>query len=331
MKVKYYPWQPHCFAFGGFDMQMINTLEAVKKAGVDADKLDIWSRHNDFEIIHLWGVGPNNYEIIDWAKKAGKKIVATVLSPYYDTTKSRLGYYYRKFFRVRQLTRYYALIDKIVVLNELQLKVLRNYYGVSPSKMEIIPNIVEEKYFEIPSFEFPQKYKIEKYVLCTGNISPRKNQHNLAAACIHLNLTLVLIGNVLDGEERYGKKLEQLISGHKNILWLSELPKASDELTAAYYYCSLFALPSYEETQPISALEAVAMRKPLLLMNRQYAKQEFYKGAILCKSGSIKDIEASLKKSFGVKGNSLENIAILECKENNVGKKYKDCYLNLMK
>ena len=73
------------------------------------------------------------------------------------------------------------------------------------------------------------------------------------------------------------------------------------------------------------------MRKPLLLMNKQYAKQEFYKGSTLCKSGSIRDIEASLKKSLEIKGRSLENAAILECKENNVGKKYKDCYLNLMK
>src|SRR5665647_167424 len=253
MKVKYYPWQPHCFAFGGFDIQMINTLDSVLKAGVDASKLDIWSRDNDFDIIHLWGVGILNYQIIDWAKKSGKAIIATVLSPYNDTTRSKLGYYYRYFFQVRQLIHYYKLIDRIVVLNDLQLNVLAKYYKVSPSKIEIIPNIVEDKYFEIPDFNFSKKYGIDNYVLCTGNISSRKNQYNLAIACINLNVNLVLIGNILDGELNYGKKLETLIDKHKNILWIRELPKASEELVAAYYNCSIFALPSKNETQPISA------------------------------------------------------------------------------
>ncbi len=310
---------------------MINTLEAVKKAGVDADKLDVWSRDNDFDIIHLWGVGPHNFEIIKWAKKAGKLIVATILVPYYDTTRSKGGYYYRRFFAVRQLIHYFALIDKIVVLNELQLEVLKKYYAVLPSKIEIIPNIVEEKYFGNASFDFTRKYKIEKYILCTGNVSSRKNQYNLAAACINLNLPLVLIGKILDGEMEYGRKLEQLITGRKNVLWLSELPKASEELAGAYYNCSLFVLPSYEETQPISALEAVAMRKPLILMSRKYAQHEFYKGAMLCKSGSIKDIETALNKSLEIKLDPIENIAILECRASSVGKKYRDCYSELMK
>src|SRR3569623_2271318 len=63
MRVKFFPWQPHCFAFGGFDMQMLDTLDSIKNVGVDASKLDIWSRDNNFDIIHLWGVGMLNYHV----------------------------------------------------------------------------------------------------------------------------------------------------------------------------------------------------------------------------------------------------------------------------
>ena len=135
MKVKYFPYQPHCFAFGGFDMQMINTLNVVNKAGIDASRLDIWSRDNDFEVIHLWGVGPHNYHVIDWAKKSGKKIVATVLLPYYDTIRLKLSYY-KHLFSVanKQQLHYYSLIDKVVVVNNPQSDVLCKYYKVPTSK-----------------------------------------------------------------------------------------------------------------------------------------------------------------------------------------------------
>jgi glycosyltransferase involved in cell wall biosynthesis len=331
VKVKYFPCQPHCFAFGGFDLQMLNTLDAVIKAGVEASKLDIWSRDNDFDILHLWGVGPHNYHLIDWAKKAGKKIVATVLSPYYDTFKSKLGFYYRHFFPdyVGQLIHYYQIIDKIIVLNNLQLNVLNKYYRVPASKMEIIPNIIEDKYFDIPEFDFKKKYGINNYVLCTGNISSRKNQYNLALACINLKINLVLIGNILDGELAYGKQLETIIADHKNILWIRELPKASEELVAAYYNCSVYALPSKEETQPISAFEAAAMRKPLVLIDRMYAHQSFYQGAVLSKSPSVKNIETALKHAMTMNVLQEMNPELLNCKEKVVGNKYKMCYLNL--
>jgi glycosyltransferase involved in cell wall biosynthesis len=330
MRVKFFPWQPHCFAFGGFDMQMLDALDSIKNVGVDASKLDIWSRDNNFDIIHLWGVGMLNYHVIDWAKKSGKLIVATVLSPYHDTIRSKLGYYYR-YFKVIQLINYYKKIDRIVVLNREQLNVLSKYYKVSPSKIEIIPNIIGNEYFRIPAFDFFKKYGVRNYVLCTGNISRRKNQYNLALACINLNLNLVLIGNILDGEKDYGEKLETLVTKNKKIVWIRELPSGSEELVAAYYNCKVYALPSKNETQPISALEAVSMGKPLILMDRKYARQSFYKDATLCKSPSVKDIEKSLTKVMNDNKIQKKNQEIADCRTEKVGQMYRACYSKLFK
>lgn len=330
MRVKFFPYQPHCFAYGGFDMQMINALESVKNSGVDASKLDIWSRENDFEIIHLWGVGPHNYHIIDWAKKSNKAIVATVLLPYFASIRLKLSYYKHYFTSQKKLLHYFSLIDKIVVVNDLQSVVLTKYYKVPLFKIEEIPNIIEDKYFEIPDLNFSKKYEIDNYVLCTGNISSRKNQYNLALACINLNLNLVLIGNILEGETLYGNDLEFLALNNKNIKWIRELPKASEELVAAYYHCSIYALPSRDETQPISALEAVAMQRPLILMDKIYAYQSFYKGAILCKSPSVKDIENALQEFLIFKVETPINQEITKCKTNNVGIKYKSIYEEIL-
>jgi glycosyltransferase involved in cell wall biosynthesis len=329
MKVKYYPSQPHCFAFGGFDMQMLNALNSVIKTGVNASKLDIWERDQNFDIIHLWGIGSHNYQIIDWSKKCQKFVVATVLLPYYGTAKEKIFYFLRALFSraFKEHLNYYNKVDRIVVVNDIQSKVLHKYYKVPLSKIDIIPNIVENKYFELPKMSFSQKYNIENYVLSTGNISSRKNQYNLAKACVNLNLNLVLIGNILDGELAYGKKLENLVAANKNILWIKELPKASDDLVAAYNDCLIFALPSLDETQPISALEATAIGKPLVLLNRSYALQNYYKDAVLCDSPSVNDIEKALQKSIDdTNSEKILNDIILNCKEEKVGEKYQQFY-----
>ncbi|WP_163407809.1 glycosyltransferase [Flavobacterium ajazii] len=331
MKVKYYPCQPHCFAFGGFDMQMLNTMDSVIKCGILASKLDVWSRDSDFDIIHLWGIGTYNYQVIDWSKKAEKFIVATVLLPYFGTIRSKIGHFYRVIFSksFKQQIRYYEIIDRIIVVNDLQGLMLNKYYKVPFSKIDIIPNIVENQYFEKQELDFGIKYGIRDYVLCTGNISARKNQYNLALACINLKQNLVLIGNILDGELSYGKKLEELVESNHNVLWIKELPKGSEDLVAAYQNCSLFALPSFDETQPISALEATAMNKPVVLMDKSYAHQSYYKDAILCKSHLVKDIEIAINNSLESNNKLIENLEILKCKEENVGKMYRECYFKL--
>ncbi len=331
MKIKYYPYQPHCFAFGGFDLQMLNALKAVNKLGVTATKFDLWDLNDDFDIVHLWGVGPHNYQLIEWSKKAEKKIVATLLLPYFDTIRLKLSYC--KHFLTsdqKQYRTYLNFIDKLVVVNELQLSILNKYFKVPVNKIEVIPNIIEERYFEIPTFDFSSFYGIRNYVLCTGNISSRKNQVNLAKACIELKLNLVLIGKVLDGELLYANELEYLVNNNSNIKWIRGLSNASTELVSAYYQCEIFALPSIDETQPISALEASAMGKPLLMLDRMYAHQKYYKNVTFCRTKEVSDIVLALQECRLNCDKVIQNFESLNCKEENVGILYKSIYEDLL-
>ncbi|MFY9164419.1 glycosyltransferase family 4 protein [Aquirufa antheringensis] len=327
MKIKYFPYQPHCFAFGGFDLQMLNALKAVSESGLNVTKLDIWSADKDFDILHLWGLGPHNYQIIDWSKKAKKKIVVTLLLPYFDTVRLKLSYFKNFLTSNQKQYRYYLnLIDRLVVVNELQLVILNKYYNVPIDKIDVIPNIVEERYFELPNFDFSKKYNIENYILCTGNISPRKNQLNLTKACIQLKLNLVLIGNVLDGEVAYANELESIVQKNENIRWIKGLPNASNELVSAYYHCLAFALPSVDETQPISALEASAMGKPLLMLDRKYAHQKYYNNVTFCRSESVSDIVMALLNFSLNTAHVSYNRELQNCRQENVGNLYKGVY-----
>ncbi len=328
MKVKVFPFQPHCFAFGGFELQMLNALKASKNVGVIISKIDYWDRSLDFDIVHLWGIGNHNYQIIEWSKKNQKIVVASVLLPYFESISEKLKFYLRFFFsRVfRAHLKYFSQIDRFSVVNNEQKIILNRYYKIPVFKIDVIPNIVENKFFLKPQLSFKKKYNIENFVLCTGNITKRKNQVNLIKACEKLDLFVVLIGNIIEGEEGYTQEFLELISKSRNVLWLKDLSNSSEELIAAYYDCDVFILPSTNETQPISILEAKAVGKQIILLDRKYAHQKYFENAIFAKSNSIEDIANAFSIFYSGSFNKNSKETISDCSEENVGNMFKVFY-----
>lgn len=285
MEVRYLPCQPHCFSFGGFDLQMIHTLEAVKDVGVNVKRLNPWERNSHFDILHLWGFDVANYRNIVFAKRDRKKVVLTALTGYISGARENLKW------RVRNFLKSYAynkemirLIDSLVVLNEGQAEFAEKYWQVPSSKISIIPAIVQENYFEQHSAagtSFYETYGVKDFILTTGNVGVRKNQMKLAEACASINKNLVIIGNAFSGEEKYTQQLAAFVKANPCITWIKELKNNSSSLIAAYKECNAFALISHEEQQPISPLEAAVMHKPVLLGNKSYARQKYFSNACL--------------------------------------------------
>jgi len=329
MIIKFLPNQPHCFSFGGFDLQVLNTIKALKKLGVDAEKLDIWDRSNDFDILHCWGLDISHYNNIHYGKLAGKKIVLTALLGYNEDFKSILKWNVSKIIgKARFLDSILRKIDALVVLNNLQSEIAVKHLGIPKEKIYVIPAIINDRYF---SEECESNFLKGSYVLITGNICLRKNQVNLAKACIKNKLDLVIIGNVLSGEEEYAKELEELCSNNKNITWIKGLQDASKELISYYKDCSVFALPSYDELQPASALEAAALKKPLLLANRKYAKQKYFNNAKLINPSNIDDIAKGLSEILinpHLYVPPQENL--IECKPESVAKAHIKMYKEIL-
>lgn len=336
MKVKFIPYQPHCFAFGGFEIQMLSTLNAAIKSGVQAEKIDVWSRDNDFEILHCWGLGLAHYDNVQWAVNAGKKVVITALLPYneflFEKFRHLISSYIRKAYFLTEIA---EKSDAIVVVNDLQAEVCRKYFMVPPKKIHIIPNIVHDNYFKVSNHDndtiFPVKYGFSNYVLISGNVCKRKNQLNLIKACIKERIKLVIIGSPLQGENDYINQVEELIKSNPDILWIKGLPENSPDLISAYKHCVLVALPSYNEQQPICLLEAVAMGKPLLIANRAYAKQIYYLNSCLVNPDSIDDIANGIKKIISNPANyQTPRNLIEECSESHVGDKYHNLYKKII-
>lgn len=168
---------------------------------------------------------------------------------------------------------------------------------------------------------------IDNYVLSTGNICPRKNQLALVRACRSLGVPLLLAGNPIPGEEEYARVISEEMNGIPGMRWIKGLTAGSPELAMLYCRAALFALVSHEETQPISALEAVAAGKALLLADRPYAKQEFFSGVMTVNPKSIDAIKKGLKILLSIpKIDAANRNNISQCRFSAVGEGYANVF-----
>ena len=327
MKVRVLPLQPHCFAFGGFELQMLSVLEAVRECGVDAQPMDVWSRDADFEVLHVWGLSVAHAATLYWARQSGKGAVMTALLPY-RTVERRVRHLAAMLAGQGRLRRKLLdMVDVLVVVNEAQAESACLMLGMPRERIAVIPHIIAAPYFEQPGEGAAPADVSDSYVLCTGNVCARKNQINLAKACLAVGCPLVIIGDVLPGEERYGEALARLIERRSPIRWLPGMPAGSPDLVEAYRNCRIFALPSREETQPIGALEAAAAGKPVLIGDRPYARQKYYRNACLVDTGSAKSIESGLRAVLAEPNRYVAPVDVLaECRDKRVGAAYKRVY-----
>jgi glycosyltransferase involved in cell wall biosynthesis len=327
MKVKYLPWQPHCFAFGGLEVQMLSTLKAVQDAGVNAEKLDVWSRDSDFDILHVWGFDNIHQVAVYFAKKSNKKVVITSLFQDFNSINRIIRHNISRFIGpVRPMIKLGEMADSIVVVNDIEIDIATRHFKIPSKKITYIPNIVDNKYYDLKNINGAFN-GISNYVLCTGNICQRKNQLNLVKACKLAGVNLVLLGNQLPGEEKYGNEVQELIDKEDNMMWVKGIKENSAELLSAYKNCRIFALPSFQEQGPISVYEALAAGCKVLIADRKYAYQEFYKNVERVDPFSVNDIAKGLKKILSEGDGFVPPANIMDaCRSENVGKQYKAVY-----
>jgi glycosyltransferase involved in cell wall biosynthesis len=309
---------------------MITAMKAARDAGADIAPLDFWRREPDFDVLHLWGLALQHSTTVKWARAGGKKIVLSALVSY-PGWKSWLRHLASLAVGPARLQRpMLAMIDCVTVVNKAQARYLVGTVGFPAEKVAVVPNLVDDIFFVTGGGAEAGAFGIENYVICVGNICRRKNQLALIGACRKLGVPLLLVGSVLTGEEEYGRAVAEAMAVCDGFRWIQWLSPGSVELAGAYRGAAVFALPSHRETQPISALEAAAGGKPLVLADLPYAKQEFYERAALADTHSVDAIAGALRKALDQPdAHCPPSSVIVQCRRERVGAAYMDIYQRL--
>lgn len=210
-----------------------------------------------------------------------------------------------KFFmrRLSEIEREIAQKSTLVVtVSEYSSRRIIELYGVEKEKVKIVPNGVDTSKFRFLSNceGIKKKLGIENRpcILFVGNLIPRKGLNFLIEAAKYIvkslrNAIFLIVGNgpLKNYLVLYAKRL----SVHRNFIFLG---KVSDNILPKIYNCAdVFVLPSLQEGQGITLLEAQASAKPVVAFNvggvREFVMQN--ETGLLVEQDSSKLAEAILE------------------------------------
>jgi glycosyltransferase involved in cell wall biosynthesis len=240
---------------GGGEIQLLKTKEALESLGSEVVLFDAWSPiPSDVDVVHYFSVQGGSINFCSYVKDKGLPLV---ISPIIwlgrDKDKYPLG-------EIGELLR---ISDAIFPNSISEQKLLAEFFAVDESKFHMTYNAIDREFAtDSPSDEFRTEFQIDgPFILNVANIEERKNQLSLVRAVKGMDLQLVLVGNIRD-KVLFDACMNE---GKDFVRYVSYIPHEHPLLKSAYDTCDLFVLPSLLETPGLSALEAAARGKKLVI------------------------------------------------------------------
>jgi glycosyltransferase involved in cell wall biosynthesis len=159
-----------------------------------------------------------------------------------------------------------TMVSRVIALSESERKYLIGL-GLSSSQIVVIPNGVDLNEFDSGADEDPkiQGVSAQSFIFCMARYSRYKNIETLIKAFSSLSdpsVKLVIAGKVTD--QGYFDELKSKTKEGSTFL-LSNISETQKRWL--YRNCICFVLPSKRETSPLSVLEAMASKKPVIASN----------------------------------------------------------------
>jgi glycosyltransferase involved in cell wall biosynthesis len=253
-----YPWAFDCP--GGGERQLMAWKAHLEKQDHTVTLYDPWKPiPNQTKIFHFFSVMAGSYQLCDYMKNKGLKLV---ISPnLWVTPETKWEYPHDEIQRILSIT------DMVIANSQLEADTLGEVYGLPPERFHVAYNGVEESFLETANqTAFREQFKLgkRKFLLNIANVEPRKNQLNfLKALKHHPDLSLVVIGNARI--QSYLEECQKL--GGEQFIFVGSLDYGSEMIRSAIAGAEGFVMPSTLETPSIAALEAAASGTKILITN----------------------------------------------------------------
>lgn len=244
-----------------------------------------------------------------------------------------------KFFK-KYVTYFYNTADYLIVVNPIFIDDLVKF-GIPEEKIKYIPNYVSKDSFYLESKEnvqaTRQHYQINEddfVVLGVGQVQTRKGVKDFIEVAKQLpNVSFVWAGGFSFGKITDGyEELNDIYNNPpKNVKFIGIIPR--DQMNAIYNIADVLFMPSYNELFPMSILEAINSRKPLLLRNLDLYKDILFEKYISEENndGFVKQIQSLMNDPNYYQIYSQYSLEISEYySKENVKEIWKDFYLSIV-
>lgn len=307
--------------FGGGEVQFLQTYQHFLELGVDVSALPVDMMKRP-DIVHFFGSYGKQYR--DLSKYCRDNqipyVVSTIFGVSNATLKNRVFNRFSKlmlrrkalesmaFRRFAMLPEFLNGAEALLPNTHAEAELLSEYFPRLTKKMRIIPNGVEEGFRAGDETMFRARLNISgDYILNVARLEPRKNQHRLIQAVKLLGSNapqLVLVGDSSVDLE-YTQVCQMAAQGAR-VVFAGHIGHDDPLLRGAYAGANIFALPSYQETPGISALEAYIAGAKVVITEIGGAKEYLGGAAEYVNPMDVDDIASKLRKVYesGVRGTS---------------------------
>lgn len=285
MKILVHCHVPFGLAHGGVQIQIEQTIIALKKIGVQAEPLRWWDEQQTGDILHFFGRIPPG--LVNLAHQAGMKVVqAELLTGQGSRAAGRLklqGCIFRAIEKIlpRSLVSQfgwesYHLADANVALTPWEASLMAWLFNASPEKLHVVPNGVEEAFFQ------SERTARGQWLVCTATITERKSILELAQAAVIAKTPLWVIGKPYGDSDPYAQRFLAFARENPDTIRYEGPISDRAQLARVYREARGFVLLSTMESLSLSALEAAACECPLLLSDLPWARTTFKESSSYC-------------------------------------------------
>lgn len=315
----------------GVGRAIIHQQEALKLNNINYTLND----KEDFDIIHINTIFPKSIKAAKKAKKKNKKVVIHAHSTVEDFKKSFIFSNIMSPFFKKWLIYAYNQADIIITPTPYSKKLIENYN----IKKEIIAisNGIELDFFNKDN-QYDNNFRKEfnfsnddKIIIGVGLYIERKGILDFVElAKLHPEYKFVWFGytnlNIIP------KKIKKaVLTKLDNLIFPGYYPR--EKLKDAYASANLFLFPTYEETEGIVLLEALASKINILIRDIPIYQNWLIDGIDVYKADNNLDFSKQIKNILEEKIPNLTDNAFHKANElsiENIGKQLNDVYTKLM-
>jgi len=292
---------PFMLTHGGAQIQIEQTMAALKKVGVEVEPLRWWDEAQKGDVLHHFGRIP--VALVRKAHEKGMKVLFTEFLTEQGSRSTARRLLQKTVTRAMARLLPQAMIaaydwdsyleaDACVAMTPLEARLLADLFRVPASSIHVVPNGVEDVFFECGPC--PRG----SWLVCTAIITRRKRILELAQAAISAQTPVWVVGKPYSESDAYAQRFLALAKSNPRFIRYDGPIQDRGKLAQIYREARGFVLLSAWESLSLSALEAAACECPLLLSDLPWAKTTFGDKATYCPATQSRETTANALRKF---------------------------------